>query len=149
MVDGTVDNAYALVRPPGHHAGPAGGCGYCVFSNTALGGRARSGARAGLERVAIVDWDVHHGNGTQDSLLDDPTVLTISLHQEDLFPPHSRGCVEQTRARATAPARTSTCRCPRARVGPPTWPRCDRVVIPALERSSRRSCSSGAGLTRA
>ena len=86
VVDGTVGNAYALVRPPGHHAGPAGGCGYCVFSNAALAAVHLRRAR-GLDRVAIVDWDVHHGNGTQDSFWTDPTVLTISLHQEDLFPP--------------------------------------------------------------
>jgi acetoin utilization deacetylase AcuC-like enzyme len=58
VLDQTVANAYALVRPPGHHAGPAGGCGYCVFSNVALAALHLRRAR-GLERVAIVDWDVH------------------------------------------------------------------------------------------
>ena len=89
----TVDNAYALVRPPGHHAGPAGGCGYCVFSNVALAAQ-RLRREHGLARVAIVDWDVHHGNGTQAAFWTDPGVLTISLHQEDLFPPGS-GRVEE------------------------------------------------------
>jgi acetoin utilization deacetylase AcuC-like enzyme len=88
VLDGTVDNAYALVRPPGHHAGPDGGCGYCVFSNVALAATHLRRSR-GLERVAIVDWDVHHGNGTQAAFWTDPTVLTVSLHQEDLFPPGS------------------------------------------------------------
>ena len=64
VLDATVANAYALVRPPGHHAGPDGGCGYCVFSNAALAARHLRDAR-GLDRVAILDWDVHHGNGTQ------------------------------------------------------------------------------------
>jgi acetoin utilization deacetylase AcuC-like enzyme len=93
VLDGAVRNAYALVRPPGHHAGPAGGCGYCVFSNVALAALHLRHAR-GLERVAIVDWDVHHGNGTQAAFWTDPTVLTVSLHQEDLFPPGSGGVEE-------------------------------------------------------
>jgi acetoin utilization deacetylase AcuC-like enzyme len=91
--DGTVANAYALVRPPGHHAGPAGGCGYCVFSNVALAAVHLRRTR-GLERVAIVDWDVHHGNGTQAAFSTDPRVLTVSIHQEDLFPPGS-GTIEE------------------------------------------------------
>jgi acetoin utilization deacetylase AcuC-like enzyme len=82
------------VRPPGHHAGPAGGCGYCVFSNVALAALHLRRARA-LDRVAIVDWDVHHGNGTQAAFWTDPSVLTVSLHQEDLFPPGS-GTIEET-----------------------------------------------------
>ncbi|MCW3066925.1 MAG: class histone deacetylase [Solirubrobacterales bacterium] len=94
VLDQTVANAYALVRPPGHHAGPAGGCGYCVFSNVALAALHLRRAR-GLDRVAIVDWDVHHGNGTQAAFWTDPSVLTVSLHQEDLFPPGS-GTVEET-----------------------------------------------------
>src|SRR3954469_7558829 len=85
VLDGTVPNAYALVRPPGHHAGPAGGAGYCIFSNVALAALHLRHAR-GLERVAIVDWDVHHGNGTQAAFWSDPSVLAISIHQEDLFP---------------------------------------------------------------
>ena len=88
VLDGTVRNAYALVRPPGHHAGPDGGCGYCVFSNAALAALHLRHER-GLDRVAIVDWDVHHGNGTQAVFAADPSVLAISVHQEDLFPPGS------------------------------------------------------------
>jgi acetoin utilization deacetylase AcuC-like enzyme len=85
VLDGVVANAYALVRPPGHHAGPAGGCGYCVFSNVALAALHLRRAR-GLDRIAIVDWDVHHGNGTQATFWADPDVLAISLHQDNLFP---------------------------------------------------------------
>ena len=94
VLDGEVQNAYALVRPPGHHASPDGGCGYCVFNNVALAARHLQRVR-GLHRVAIVDWDVHHGNGTQATFWADPDVLTISLHQEDLFPPGS-GLVGET-----------------------------------------------------
>ncbi|MFM7552867.1 MAG: hypothetical protein ACKO7Q_08515 [Actinomycetota bacterium] len=80
-LDGTVETAYALVRPPGHHAQKDIGRGFCMFSNAALGAfHARQGL--GLDRVAVVDWDVHHGNGTQWAFYDDPSVLTISLHQD-------------------------------------------------------------------
>jgi len=70
--------AYALVRPPGHHAAPARADGYCFFNHAAL--MAERFRTAGAERVAIVDWDVHHGNGTQACFYDRSDVLTISLH---------------------------------------------------------------------
>ena len=88
MLVGRVANAYALVRPPGHHALADQGMGFCIFGNTALAAMHARHAR-GLARVAIVDWDVHHGNGTQAAFWDDPTVLAISLHQDDCFPGHS------------------------------------------------------------
>ncbi len=131
VVDGTVTNAYALVRPPGHHAGPAGGCGYCVFSNAALAATHLRRVR-GLERVAIVDWDVHHGNGTQDSFWTDPAVLTISLHQEDLFPPRS-GLLEHTGAGDGAGANINL-PLPAGSGRAAYLAALDRVVIPALER---------------
>ena len=82
---GDVDNAYALVRPPGHHAERDRGRGFCIFSNVALG---VMGAIDGglVERVAVVDWDVHHGNGTQQAFDERADVLTISLHQDMLYP---------------------------------------------------------------
>jgi acetoin utilization deacetylase AcuC-like enzyme len=70
--------AYALVRPPGHHAQPAQADGYCLFSNVALA--AEHARRRGIERVAVLDWDVHHGNGTQECFYDRSDVLTVSLH---------------------------------------------------------------------
>jgi acetoin utilization deacetylase AcuC-like enzyme len=88
VVTGNVDNAYALVRPPGHHARPTTGMGFCVFSNAAIAIRAMR-AQHGVERVAVVDWDVHHGNGTQEIFYADPDTLTISLHQDKLFPQDS------------------------------------------------------------
>jgi acetoin utilization deacetylase AcuC-like enzyme len=78
VVAGETLIAYALVRPPGHHAGPAVADGYCFFNNVALA--AERFRAAGAERVAIVDWDVHHGNGTQSCFYDRDDVLTISLH---------------------------------------------------------------------
>jgi acetoin utilization deacetylase AcuC-like enzyme len=88
VLDGKVDNAYALVRPPGHHAERTTGRGFCIFANTALAAVHARQSR-GLSRVAIVDWDVHHGNGTEHAFYDDPTVLTISIHQDNNYPPNS------------------------------------------------------------
>lgn len=82
---GKVDNAYALVRPPGHHAEPDTAMGYCLFGNAPVAIRRLQAERV-LDRVAIVDWDVHHGNGTESIFLDDPSVLTISIHQDNLYP---------------------------------------------------------------
>ncbi|TDR90225.1 class II histone deacetylase [Enterovirga rhinocerotis] len=90
VVDGTVANAYALLRPCGHHAERDAGMGFCLVNNVAVAALHAIEAR-GLRRVAVVDWDVHHGNGTQDIFWNDPRVLTISLHQEALFGAGSAG----------------------------------------------------------
>ena len=92
VVNGAVDNAYALVRPPGHHALPASGMGFCMFANIAIAIQ-RMRADHGIGRVAVVDWDVHHGNGTEAIFNEDPTVLTCSLHQDGNFP-SSTGAVD-------------------------------------------------------
>lgn len=88
VLRGEVDNGYALVRPPGHHAERDQGRGFCMFNNIAV---ATESARAvhGVGRVAVVDFDVHHGNGTQWIFYEDPDTLTISLHQNQLFPSDS------------------------------------------------------------
>lgn len=85
VVAGQVRNAYAMLRPPGHHCTPTQAMGFCFLNNVAIAARYAQ-ARHGLQRVAIVDWDVHHGNGTQAAFYDDPSVLFISLHQEDWYP---------------------------------------------------------------
>jgi acetoin utilization deacetylase AcuC-like enzyme len=85
VLEGRVDNAYALVRPCGHHAEADRGRGFCVFGNVALAVK-HAQAMHGIERIAVVDWDVHHGNGTEDAFYEDPSVLTISLHQDACYP---------------------------------------------------------------
>ncbi|WP_010202119.1 class II histone deacetylase [Salinibacterium sp. PAMC 21357] len=93
VLDGTVDRAYALINPPGHHAERAVGRGFCIFNNTAVAA-AYALDVAGLDRVAIVDWDVHHGNGAQDIFAESSQVLNISLHQNRCFPADS-GFIEE------------------------------------------------------
>ena len=82
---GRVENAFAVVRPPGHHATPSKGMGFCLFNNVALAAR-HAQTIHGLERVLIVDWDVHHGNGTQDTFYEDASVLFFDTHQSPLYP---------------------------------------------------------------
>jgi acetoin utilization deacetylase AcuC-like enzyme len=85
VMKGQVCNDYALLRPPGHHATKNRAMGFCIFNNTVITAHhARN--TYGLERIMIVDWDVHHGNGTQDAFYQDSSVLFISLHQENWYP---------------------------------------------------------------
>jgi acetoin utilization deacetylase AcuC-like enzyme len=85
VMTGDVPTAFALVRPPGHHATPDRAMGFCLFNNVALAA-AHLLARHGLERVAVVDFDVHHGNGTQDAFYNDGRVLYFSTHQYPFYP---------------------------------------------------------------
>lgn len=79
------DNAFVAIRPPGHHAEKATAMGFCLVNNIAIAARYAQ-ENYGAERVAIVDWDVHHGNGTQDIFYDDPSVMFASTHQMPLYP---------------------------------------------------------------
>jgi acetoin utilization deacetylase AcuC-like enzyme len=85
VMSGRARNGYALVRPPGHHAEADRGRGYCLFNNAVLLVRHLQQTH-GLARVAVVDWDVHHGNGTESAFIEDASVLTISVHQERNYP---------------------------------------------------------------
>ncbi|MBI2150787.1 MAG: histone deacetylase, partial [Acidobacteria bacterium] len=77
--------AFAVIRPPGHHATTTTAMGFCLFNNAAIGARYAQ-AKHGVERVLIIDWDVHHGNGTQEIFWTDPTVFYFSTHQYPYYP---------------------------------------------------------------
>lgn len=98
ILRGEIANAYVLNRPPGHHAEADLGRGFCIFGNGVIAAKALR-EEFGLGRIAILDWDVHHGNGTQKGFYDDPDTLVISMHQYGFYPPDS-GFVEETGAGA-------------------------------------------------
>lgn len=131
VVAGRVENAYALIRPPGHHARPDLGMGFCLFSNAAIAIRHLQAVH-GIARVATVDWDVHHGNGTQAAFYHDPSVLTISLHQDNLFPPDSGG-IEENGDGAGAGYNINIPLPPGSGIGAYRTA-FERVVLPALHR---------------
>ena len=85
VATGAVQNAFAMVRPPGHHATPNRSMGFCLFNNIAIAARYLQ-REHGAGKVAIVDWDVHHGNGTQDIFYEDESVFFFSIHQSPLYP---------------------------------------------------------------
>ncbi len=94
VLDGTYDNAFSIMRPPGHHAEIDRAMGFCLFNNIAITAKWLQEEK-GLERIAIFDFDVHHGNGTQNAFYDDASVLFISIHEYPHFPgtgfPYERG----------------------------------------------------------
>ena len=85
VVTGKISNAFAVIRPPGHHALPDRAMGFCLLNHVAIAARYIQ-KKHGLRRILIVDWDVHHGNGTQDVFYDDPSVLYFSTHQFPYYP---------------------------------------------------------------
>ncbi|HVA22529.1 MAG TPA: histone deacetylase [Candidatus Micrarchaeia archaeon] len=130
VVDGRARTAFALVRPPGHHATPQTAMGFCLFNSLAVAVRVAQ-RELGVGRVAIVDIDVHHGNGTQDVFYDDPTVLYCSLHQLPHYPGTGRA-----RETGSGAAEGTTLNCPLAPgTGPAAWlAALEGQVLPAVER---------------
>ncbi len=105
VLEGRCSSVFCALRPPGHHALRARAMGFCVFNNVAIA--ARYALDKGLERILIVDWDAHHGNGTQDSFYATPKVLYFSTHQSPLYP--GTGRAEET---GDGPGRGYTINCP-------------------------------------
>ncbi|THB74680.1 MAG: histone deacetylase [Desulfobulbaceae bacterium] len=85
IINGELNQGFALIRPPGHHAEPGRGMGFCIFNNVAVTAKFLQ-ERYGVERILIIDYDIHHGNGTQEAFYDSDEVLFISVHQNNLFP---------------------------------------------------------------
>ena len=97
VMEGTVASAFVALRPPGHHAERERAMGFCLFNNIAIAARYAQ-KRYGVKRVLIVDWDVHHGNGTQHTFEDDPSVLFFSTHQYPFYPGTGRASERGTGA---------------------------------------------------
>jgi acetoin utilization deacetylase AcuC-like enzyme len=130
VLSGSLRNAFSLSRPPGHHCLPDTPMGFCLLANIPVAIQAAR-AKHGVERVAIVDWDVHHGNGTQAIFYEDPNTLTISLHQDRCFPPGYSG-TEDRGAGAGEGANINIPLLPGG--GHDVYLRAmERIVIPALE----------------
>lgn len=123
VAGGAYRGAYAVTRPSGHHCSPDMPMGFCLFANVALAVEAAK-AKCGLGRIAVLDWDVHHGNGTEACFYDRGDVLTISIHQEGCFPPgEAGGVVASGRGEGTG-----------ANINIPLWPGSGHdIYLAALE----------------
>ena len=130
VLQGKAKNAFCAVRPPGHHATPVRGMGFCIFNNVAIAAR-HAQKKHGIGRVLIADWDVHHGNGTQDIFYNDGSVFFFSTHQSPWYP--GTGARDETGEGA---GRGSTMNCPfpagagRAEIGGAFRER----LMPAMEK---------------
>ncbi len=129
VATGAARNAFCLVRPPGHHATPDRGMGFCIFNNVAIAARYAQ-RRHGVGRVLIADWDVHHGNGTQDIFYSDPTVLFFSTHQHPWYP--GTGAASET-GDGRAEGTTINCPLPAGSGREQVFGAFEHLLLPAVE----------------
>lgn len=129
VAHGRVDNGFALVRPPGHHAEHNAALGFCLFNNIAIAARYLQDQH-GLEKILIVDWDVHHGNGTQHLFEEDPSVFYVSTHQYPHYP--GTGAYSET---GTGAGKGATLNCPmNAGAGNETYTQAfSETILPAID----------------
>lgn len=106
VISGKADNAFCCVRPPGHHAGVANAAGFCIFNNVAVG-VAHAIARHGIQRAAIIDFDVHHGDGTENIFKDNPRVMLCSTFQHPFYPYRGADSRTERMVNVPLPAMTS------------------------------------------
>ena len=150
VLRGEARNAFCSVRPPGHHAERARAMGFCLFNNVAVGA-AHALEQHGLERVAMVDFDVHHGNGTEDIFRDDPRVLMVSTFQHPFYPYSGTEGRSERMVNIPLPAYSDGQRIPRRRselvaAGAGKLPAADGVHFGGIRRPSRgRHGIAGAG----
>ena len=121
LLGGETNAAFCGLRPPGHHAERDRAMGFCLFNNVAVAA-AHALATGGAERVLVLDWDVHHGNGTEAIFASSPDVLYVSIHQWPLYPGHRVGRNTRASGRGRGTRSTSPCRPGRAaRSSAPSW----------------------------
>lgn len=130
VMNGEISSAFALVRPPGHHATRQRAMGFCLFNNVAIAAKYTL-AKFGLEHILIIDFDVHHGNGTQDAFYDNPQVLYISTHQYPHYP--GTGSIEET---GSGTARGTTVNIPLpSRCGNTEYQQVfEQIIVPVAKR---------------
>ena len=141
LMAGEVANSFAVVRPPGHHATPSRGMGFCIYNNVAIAARYLQEVH-GLERILIVDWDVHHGNGTQEIFWEDPTVLVFSTHQSPLYP--GTGAASE-RGQGAGEGFTINCPFPAGSGGAEILAAYREVLLPAAEAFDPQAVLVSAG----
>ncbi|MES2997126.1 MAG: histone deacetylase [Verrucomicrobiota bacterium] len=130
IMHGDVARAFCAVRPPGHHASADRGMGFCIFNHVAVAARYLQ-AHHGIRRVAIIDWDVHHGNGTETIFLEDPNVFYVSLHEEGIYP--FTGAADE-RGRGAGKGTTLNLPLPHRSDGAPALKVWDEFIGPAVEK---------------
>jgi acetoin utilization deacetylase AcuC-like enzyme len=129
VMRGEVSSAFCAVRPPGHHASAARGMGFCIFNHVAIAARYLQ-QRHGLGKIAIIDWDVHHGNGTEAIFIEDPSVYYASLHEQDIYP-HTGPSTE--RGKEAGEGFTLNLPLPANSAGPVALAAWDAEITPAME----------------